>query len=181
MSPRAWPAADTIESARLTLEPLRVEHAEEMTSVLGGQKLYEYMGGVAPTFEQLRARYERQVKGQSPDGTRGWLNWIVRHRATGAPVGTVQATLRREEAQLVAEVAWTIAAAHQGRGYATEAAAAMAGWLRGRGVGALVAHIAAQHQASIAVARRLGLVATDVSVDGETRWISPTAPAGHPV
>jgi hypothetical protein len=44
----------------------------------------------AATVDQLRERYARQIAGRSPDGAQGWLNWIARHRETGAAVGTVQ-------------------------------------------------------------------------------------------
>lgn len=163
---RKWPAAEVIETARLTLEPLRVEHAEEMAPALGDPALHEFIGGEPATVEELRERYRRQVVGHSPDGTEGWLNWVVRHRASGAPVGTVQATLTGDGA----EVAWVIATTHQRRGYAGEAATAMAEWLRRRGVRVLTAYVHPEHRASARVAERLGLAATEQQVDGEVRW-----------
>ncbi len=48
----------------------------------------------------------------------------------------------------------------------------MAGWLRRHGVDVLVAHVHPSHEASIGVARHLGMTATDVLVDGEVRWTS---------
>ena len=133
-----WPAAEPIETARLTLEPLRVEHAGEMVEVLSAPALYEYIGGRPPSLEQLRARYTRQAVGHSPDGREGWLNWIARERETGIAVGTVQATLTNGGAGRTAELAWVIGAAHQRRGYATEAAAAMVEWLRAKGIDTVI-------------------------------------------
>ena len=63
-----------------------------------------------------------------------------------------------------------VAMSYQGRGYATESAAAMSDWLLGNGVDVLVAHVHPEHRASIGVARRLGMAPTSVIVDGETRW-----------
>ncbi len=122
MSFRAdWPHAELIETARLRLEPLRVEHAEEMASVLDDQSLHEYTGGHPETLEQLRARYARQVAGQSADGTQGWLNWIICHRETEAVLGTVQATLYEAAGGgTSAEIAWVIASARQRQGYAKQ-------------------------------------------------------------
>jgi RimJ/RimL family protein N-acetyltransferase len=167
-----WPRAEPIETSRLTLEPLSVEHAGEMLAVLADPRLYEYTGGGPLTLDQLRARYARQVVGHSRDGTQGWLNWILREPALSAVVGTVQATLVHANGAVSAELAWIISVAHQRRGYATEAAEAIAQWLGRRGVRSFVAHIHPDHQASIAVARRLGLSPTDEVSDGETRWVS---------
>lgn len=169
-----WPGAESIETPRLTMEPLRIEHADEMHSVLRGQAVYAYIGGRPPSVQELRSRYARQVKGQSPDGSQGWLNWIVRERATQLAVGTVQATLRVAPGRLSAELAWVIGVGHQGRGYATEAACGMVGFLGEHGVNAFTAHIHPGHGASETVAARIGLIATDGMRQGEVRWASET-------
>jgi RimJ/RimL family protein N-acetyltransferase len=83
--------------------------------------------------------------------------------------GTVQATLSLELGD--AALAWVIGSRFQGCGYAKEAAAGMAEWLVARGVRVLVAHVHPGHGASIAVARHLGIAATDEEVDGEVRWV----------
>jgi RimJ/RimL family protein N-acetyltransferase len=165
-----WPGPEPIETGRLVLEPLRVDHADEMAAVLNDQSLHTFIGGQPATREELRRRYAIMAAGDSPDGQQGWLNWVVRHRPTGEAVGTVQATLTRSENGHVAELAWVTGAAYQRRGYASEAAIAMAQWLRRHGVETLIAHVNPAHLASNMVATRLGMRATDVSVDGETRW-----------
>jgi RimJ/RimL family protein N-acetyltransferase len=167
-----WPIAETIDTARLTLQPLRLDHAGEMVDVLSDPRLYEYVGGAPPSAARLEARYARQVVGHSPDARQGWLNWIVRERATGSAVGTVQATLAVIDGQTEAEIAWVIGSAYQRRGYATEAAGAMVQWLRSRVANRIVAHIHPEHAASMSVAMHLGLTATDVIDGGETRWVS---------
>lgn len=166
----AWPIATLIETDRLWLEPLRVDHATELAAVLDDERLHDFIGGRPATAAELRSRYARLEAGRSPDGTQGWLNWAVRDRRTGVAVGTVQATLWRN-GTLTAEIAWVIAASHQGRGYAKEAAAAMVGWLGQHGVLDFVAHIHPDHAASTGVARHLGLRPTDVIEDGEVRWV----------
>ena len=165
-----WPAAETLETARLTLEPLLVDHADEMALLLDDPGLHAFTGGSPVSVSDLRSRYERQSAGRSPDGSEGWFNWVLRHRETGSAVGTVQATLRDGGGRRVAELAWVVAVPHQSRGYATESAEAVAGWLRRHGVEVLAAHIHPAHQASSRVARHLGMTATDVTVDGEVRW-----------
>jgi RimJ/RimL family protein N-acetyltransferase len=165
-----WPTADVIETARLSLEPLRADHAAEMAPLLDDDALHRYIGGRPATRSELRDRYRRQSAGRSPDGREGWLNWVVRHRASGTAVGIVQATLRRDGERLTAELGWVIASRYQRRGCAGEAAIGMAAWLGHQGVQRLVAHVHPEHQASIRVAERLGLTPTEVVVDGEVRW-----------
>lgn len=169
---REWPIAEAIDTARLTLEPLRPDHAAELAPLLDDTGLHRYIDGRPATLAELRARFTRQSAGRSPDGQQGWLNWIVRHRATAAAVGTVQATLAYHSGRLSADVAWVIATAHQRHGYAREAAAGMAGWLHRHGTQALTAHIHPDHQASARVAEHLGLTPTTTVVDGEIRWFT---------
>ena len=167
-----WPVAAVIETVRLTLEPLRTQHAAEMAPALDDVRLHRYIGGRPASVDQLWERYGRQSVGRSPDGTEGWLNWVVRHRESGVPVGTVQATVSRVGELRQAELAWVIATPCQRRGYAVEAAAGMADWLLGHGISRLVAHVHPEHRASQRVAERLGLTATDVEVEGEVQWAS---------
>ena len=107
-----WLGAETIEARRLTLEPLRVDHADEMVVVLGDPNVYAHTGGEPPSLGELRSRYTRQVEGQSDDGDEGWLNWITRDRETQLAVGTVQATLRVTQDSMSAELAWIVGVAH---------------------------------------------------------------------
>jgi RimJ/RimL family protein N-acetyltransferase len=125
-----------------------------------------FIGGRPATEAELRERYTRQVAGHSSDGSEAWLNWVVRRRDGGELVGTVQATVSGS----TGELAWVVAVAHQGRGYAREAATAVQTWLRTTGVSEFLAHIHPDHAASAGVARALGLAPTDTVVDGEIRW-----------
>ena len=160
--------AETIETPRLLMTPLRVDDAEAMLDVLADVRMYEFTGGEPPTLARLRARYEVLAGGRSPDGSEAWLNWIVRTGTPPVAVGVVQATVSGDGT--VGEVAWEIGVEQQGRGYASEAAGALVGWLAGAGVGAIEACIHPDHAASAAVATRAGLAPTDEIVDGERRW-----------
>jgi RimJ/RimL family protein N-acetyltransferase len=166
--------ATALTTARLVLEPLRVDHAGEMFAVLDDAALHRFVGGRPVGEAELRARYARQVAGRSPDGRQRWLNWIVRRSADGVALGFVQATVSDADdgRPPTAELAWTIGVAFQRRGYAQEAGLAMLGWLRSQGVGQFVAHIHPEHTASMTVARALDLRPTAIVVDGEVRWES---------
>lgn len=155
-----------LESERLRLEPLRAAHADELATVLADRALYGFTDAVPPTPAELRARFERQARGGPPDGSARWLNWVLRLRDGGPAIGTVQATVRGEEAEL----AWVIGTASQRRGYAREAAAAVAERLCRDGAAVLVAHVHPEHAASMAVAQALGLRPGAAREDGEVRW-----------
>jgi RimJ/RimL family protein N-acetyltransferase len=158
--------AEPVSTARLVLEPLRISHAAEAARAFADERLHTFTGGSPADEAALRERYIVQLRGSSPDRSATWLNWMVRRRDTLELVGTVQATVTAEAADL----AWVVSVPHQRNGFAREAAGAMAGWLRARGVRRFTAHIHPDHGASVAVARSLGLSPTDVVVDGEIRW-----------
>ena len=167
-----------LQTLRLTLEPLRVAHAEEMAPLLADPGLYGFTGAQPPTLDELRARYESQASGRSPDGAEAWLNWIVRRREDGQAIGFVQAAIAADPpppAPVTAVLAWVIAVPFQGHGYAREAAGALVPWLQSVGVQRLAAYIDAEHHASMAVARALALEPTGERVDGEVVWERFTA------
>ena len=186
-------AMDEIVTSRLVLSALQPADAAEMTAVLADERLYEFIGGRPPTAAELRERYLRLAAGSGwPDEI--WLNWIVRLRAAGEPVGTVQATVKSAVETAVPGaapgpalagsrsigrwlgpdgVAWVIGASWQGHGYGSEAATALVSWLRGQGTSIINAAIHPANLASAGVARRAGLVPTSAEVDGEQVWSLP--------
>ncbi|TYP86829.1 GNAT family N-acetyltransferase [Blastococcus xanthinilyticus] len=161
---------EPLRSARLDLEPLSVDHADEAAPLFADPALHTYTGGSPAGLDELRSRYRRQSVGSSPDGRDSWLNWMLRDRRSGRLVGTVQATVTPDRDGPAADLAWVVATAHQGQGCAREAAAVVADWLHEHGVHRLRAAIHPDHEASAGVARGLGLEPTDTVVDGEVRW-----------
>ncbi|MEV7277384.1 GNAT family N-acetyltransferase [Streptomyces sp. NPDC093111] len=161
------PAFTTVplRTARLDLEPLRLDHAPEMAVVLADPALHAFIGGAPLSEPELRARYARMLAGPADPGT-AWCNWVLRLRETGAAVGTVQATVTGG----AAEIAWVTGSAWQGRGFAKEAAGALAGRLRSLGSPVILAHVHPDHHASAAVASAAGLAPTEEFEDGERRW-----------
>jgi RimJ/RimL family protein N-acetyltransferase len=162
-------ATGPIATLRLDLTALTPQAAVEMVDVLADDELYAFIGGSPPTLEELRARYARQVVGHSADGLETWHNWIIRTRPEGRAVGYVQATLTDEGRR--AEIAWLVGLAWQRRGYATEAAEALVVWLDAQGVETITANVHPEHVASGSVARRVGMLPTDQTVDGERTWL----------
>lgn len=152
-----------------------VEHAEEAVVVFDDVRLHTYIGSAPATYDELRARFARQTLGHSADRSEDWLNWMVRARESGGIVATVQSTVyhsgeHHDGVHLVAEVAWVVASPFQRKGIAVEASTTMIEWLRKNGVDVVIAHVHPDNQASIGVARTLGLHPTDIVLDGELRW-----------
>jgi RimJ/RimL family protein N-acetyltransferase len=165
-----------IVTERLHLMPLRVEDADEMVTVLGDERMYEFTGGCPPSLDELRGRYRRLIVGHSADGSALWLNWVVRLTAEDVAVGAMQATLAADRSS--ADVAWEIGVPWQGRGIASEAASAVVQWLLGEGVGTITAFIHPEHRASGRVAAKAGLAPTSEVADGETMWRRMNESAG---
>jgi RimJ/RimL family protein N-acetyltransferase len=163
---------------RLVLTPLAVEDADELVGVLADPALHRFIGGRPDTLEELRARYAAMTAGPGRPDER-WRNWVVRRREDDQAVGTVQATLTREGGgRWTAAIAWVVGLPFQGRGYATEAARALVGWLRDQGVDEVVAHVHPDHLASARVAAGAGLEPTADLVDGERVWRLQARPVG---
>jgi RimJ/RimL family protein N-acetyltransferase len=138
-----------------------------MFEILKDPLLYEFTGDTPPAdVETLTRQYEFWEKHQSPDGSQLWLNWALRERQGGTLIGHAQATVAAGNT----EVAWVIGASRLNRGYASEAATGLVKWLLGFGVREIRASIHPEHEASIKVAERAGLLRTDVVSGGEVVW-----------
>lgn len=175
--------AETIETARLVLEPLQIEHAEPMSAVLADPQLHAFIGGVPDTAPQLRSRYARMLAGPG-NPAESWCNWVIRLREDRQLAGTVQATVSPDADGdgdgdgLHAEIAWVVGTPWQRRGIATEATLALVGWLARQPIHAVIAHIHPDHAASAAVAAAAGLTPTAEIHDGEIRWRKTIDPIG---
>ena len=144
---------DTLVTAGLTLEPLVAGHAEAMFEVLSDPELYRYLEhGPPASLDHLRGVYEQLEARVSPDGSQLWLNWVVRPQG-GAPVGFVQATVSGADAW----IAYVLAAACWGRGYAFQATRAVMDHLSATcGVLRFLATVEAENERSVRLLRRLG-------------------------
>jgi len=166
-----FPQAPALQTRRLTLEPLWLDHADEMAPLLADPRLHEFTGGEPPTLQYLRESYRKRLSAGTAGGRR-WCNWVLRHREAGVVVGGIQAEVRLGDGGFVAEVAWIVGCEHQRRGYAREAVEAMLMWLRAAGVGQVVGDIHERNEPSQRLARAMGLAPTDEPAEhaGDVRW-----------
>ena len=143
------------ETERLRLEPLRASHAAEMFEMLSDNRLYRFIPrDPPPTLDDLVARFRRLETRASSTGDEAWLNWAVRSKADHQCLGRVEATIRGDGS---AYLAYEIAAAAWGRGFATEACRRIVEILFDEyGSTKIVAEVDSRNMASIQLLERLG-------------------------
>ncbi len=117
-----------LQTARLDLEPIRPQHADEAWPHLDDPRMWIFFPSLRPkSREHLRAIYELWA---NPGHVKGEVreNWACRDRGAGELVGTTQATIF--PGQAVSYIAYGIFAAYQRKGYGREAVAAVVAHLR---------------------------------------------------
>ena len=162
-------SVDQLEAERLVLEPIAPHHAGTLFPFVSDVRLFTYVDQEPPTSAQaLEMHYRAWSSGLSPDGSELWLNWAARLRGTEEYVGWFQATVRADR---TAEIAYVTFVGHQRRGFALEGSAAVVGHLaRMHHVSAIIAKVDPRNEASIAVARSLGMRREDGS-DKDLRFV----------
>ncbi len=147
-----------VETTRLLLREMTLDDLDFMAAMLGDAAVMRYFpavedrAGAQRSIEKNRARYERDGHGF----------WLVVDKATAEPVGRVGLLRQTPFGDGVdhAEVAYTIHAPYQRRGYAIEAARAVRDWAFARGYDHVISLIRPENTPSEAVARKLGLQPT---------------------
>jgi len=124
-----WAGAPPLLSEQPTLEPLGIDHADEMVPLLEDPALHTFIGGKRATLQELRSRYTEQTEGQPPEGRKtGSTGSCVVARTAG---GRLRAGHHREQnGELTADGAWVVAVAQHRAGYVREVAQLLADWLR---------------------------------------------------
>ena len=102
-------------------------------------------------------RFIREMTARHPDTAGEWFQFAVALRPAGPLIGDCAAMTHADDPRQC-EIGFTIAGEHQGRGYATEAARLLVGYLfAGRGKHRVTACCDARNAASAAVLERLGM------------------------
>jgi RimJ/RimL family protein N-acetyltransferase len=159
------PVMPTLETERLVLTPLTVDDAAVMYSELKDARLYEYMDSMPPVSEaQLTEHYRELQQRVSPDRDERWLNWIMRSRATGEPMGFVRATIAAESLGLIA---YTVFRRFHRQGFAGEATRAVLSHLLEEGIEQFVARVNPYNEPSKRLLEKVGFeVASDGTAPG---------------
>jgi aminoglycoside 6'-N-acetyltransferase len=112
-----------IVTERLMLRRSRADDAETISAYRSDPDVHRYQGWDRTDPDGIREEIERM--GDRPPGDpAGWVQLSVEERATGALVGDVGLSPAEGEPGVI-KLGYTISPAFQGRGYATEAVAAL--------------------------------------------------------
>jgi RimJ/RimL family protein N-acetyltransferase len=153
---------------RLELRRTRVEDAAAMFEVLRDPEMYAYISRSAPkSVAEIEERFARITQETAPDRADQWLNWIVRLRDAGTPVGMVEATVYPDN---VVFVGYIFDPRHHRRGYGFEATNEILRHLSECGAKSFTGTIDIRNIASRALATALGF--KHVSTEGlDETWI----------
>ena len=177
-----------LETERLVLRNPGLEDAEAALEYLTDPEVMRFLGGVEPDGD-ARAVIERWLARWDANG---FGHVVIERREDGRFLGRIGMIVwdTRTWRQLTdaadagahaqPELGWTLARAHWGRGYATEAARAVRDWARSElGLERLVSLIAPENVRSQHVAARLGAKPTETVTlfDGSPAviWVHPAS------
>ncbi len=144
---------ETLETERLILRQFREEDLDAYAAMVADPEVMRHLGS-GPMDREEAWRNMAMVVGHWR--LRGFGMWAVEEKATGAMIGRVGCW--RPEGWPGLEVGWTLRREWWGKGYATEAGRASLDAAFDRiGERHVISLIHDENQASIRVARRLGM------------------------
>jgi ribosomal-protein-alanine N-acetyltransferase len=151
----------TLRGPRLVLRAFRADDLDAYAAMLAAPAVARFLGTGRP--RDRNESWETMARGLGQWGLRGYGMFAVEH--AGRLVG--HAGILNPPNWPQPELAYAIAPAVQGQGFATEAAALARDWAAACGLTDLVSFIRPTNAASIAVARRLGATrAPDITLLG---------------
>ncbi|MXO63071.1 GNAT family N-acetyltransferase [Qipengyuania oceanensis] len=119
---------EVLETERLVLRPPNADDLPFLLSEMKTPMVMRYLGGAIFSEADVTSRLQADIDAfPRPEG---WQRWTVMRREGEVPVGRCGLFHVRSEAAPDAlrgerEIGWTLAEAHWGQGYATEAARAV--------------------------------------------------------
>jgi aminoglycoside 6'-N-acetyltransferase len=168
---RADVGFEPLVTERLVLRRSLPEDAEAIAAYRGDPEVSRYQGWDRTDADGIREQIE-EMMGRAPGASGGWVQLTVEERDSGRLVGDVGLAPADGE-QGVIKVGYTIAPEFQGRGYATEAVGALAGYALDKlGADIVRAYASAENLSSIRVAEKIGmrLMERIESKHGDETW-----------
>jgi RimJ/RimL family protein N-acetyltransferase len=148
-----WP----LETERLLLRPHDEADLEAFHAIRSQPEVVLYLYDEPLTLEQAREKVTRLVRSRTLDAEGDWLSAAVILRETGAYLGDVAFHWVSVQHR-TGEIGFALDPAHQGHGFATEAARAMIDWGFGSfGLHRVIGRTEARNAASARVLERLGM------------------------
>ena len=145
-----------IESPRLLLRPFRDADLPIFHAYRSDPEVARYQGWQPPTEDQARA-FIQEVKALQPGVPGEWFQFAIELKETGLLIGDCALKLDPEEPRQ-AEIGYTLAREHQGKGYASEAVSTLLDYTFGPlGLHRVYALVICENQRSVSLLERLGM------------------------
>jgi RimJ/RimL family protein N-acetyltransferase len=142
---------------RVVLRRFRPGDVADFVAYRSAGEVARFQSWDAPYPREAGERFVREMMNRHPDTPGEWFQFAVARPVTGRLIGDCAATPDADDPRQC-EIGFTIAPEHQGRGYATEAARLLLGYLfTARGKHRITAHCDPRNTASAAVLERLGM------------------------
>ena len=155
----------SLETSRLTLEPILESHGEELWELFRDPELHHFVPFEPLSLEKQKERCARWAKRRSPDGTELWLNWVGRDKQSQKVAAHFQAGVKADG---TASIGYLVSRDFQRKGIATEGLIAVFKYLReGLAVKEVRAWSDTRNHASHRLAEKLGLVQVQVIKDAD--------------
>jgi [ribosomal protein S5]-alanine N-acetyltransferase len=152
--PEPSAATDWLTTERLVLRPLRESDLDALAAIYADPKVMRFLGGPR-TREDTRTGLDWIIAAHREQG---FGLWAATLRADGTLIGRCGILVQDVEGATEHEIAYLLGSQWWGRGYATEAAAAIRDHARAQlGRGRLISLIDPENAASKAVATRIGM------------------------
>ena len=165
---------ELLATERLSLRQLEPDDAQVISAYRSEPDVARHQSWSAPYSLAAAEALVQEMLHRRPSDP-GWTQIGIELRATGELIGDV-AFERRSGRE--AAVGYTLAPAHWGNGYATEAVGAVvAHGLDVLGHDRIVAEVAPENAASIGVLTRLGFASDGTTASGDARYLRRRAPA----
>ena len=167
---RADPGFEELRTSRLRLRRSEPRDAEQISAYRSDPEVRAHQGWDRTDPDHVRQEIEEMLH-RVPGGTGGWVQFTVETLADDQLVGDVGLRVAEDESGVVM-VGYTMAPAAQGKGYATEAVAALVDYAFGTlGADIARAYADAANTPSVRVGEKVGLVVVerfDGQHEGET-------------
>ena len=179
------PSFGSIQTKRLIVRRFRLQDAEAFSAYRSDPEVARYQGWDPPFTSEEAISFVASLASIDPGTPGTWFQFAIQDRATDELIGDCGLRPEADEPGL-AELGFTLARHHQGKGFAREAITAVLEYAQERlGVREIIAVTDARNSASIALLERLGMsVAETRKVRFKDEWCDEreyrlSAPIGH--
>jgi len=157
----------TLESKRLTYEPLFVSHTEALFELFQDPEIYTWIAREPPDdLTEFREGIQFLQNRQSRDGTEYWLNWVCREKKSGSIVGKIEISLHKERKDF--NLAYTVFRPFLRQGFAREACLCVMNHLRDFwGAKKALIYMDVKNEASVKLAESLGARRVDIVLQAQ--------------